>query len=194
MNRLSALSWAIIIVVFSSQCRRARHTLLELTVFFSLRYPIHWLRDIRDYFRSASCHSNDLHHVSLLSSRLCGLALEPLYRWLLRCLVAIRRCIKCHNDTFRWNTSSGKSLYEDNCGRTTYSRAFHSECGQSHARLHGDYLWHLQEYSTWGSDFQARIHAHAWEKSANVFESIVAWQSSLLYVCPFSLSERVGSI
>jgi hypothetical protein len=161
---------------------------------FCLRYPIHWLHGIRDDFRSTSCRWDDVHLLSLLHSRLCSVALEPFYRRLLRCLVAIRRCFKCHNDKFHYNTSSGNLLYSDNCGWATSSGSFHSGCCQSHPHLHGNYLWHLQEYSKRGSDFQAWSHAHAWEKPADVFESIVTWQSNFLYVCPFTFPDSLESI
>ena len=121
------------------------------------------------------------------------MALESFRCWVFRPLVDIRSCFKFRRDKFHQRNWSGRLLWRDHCEGTSYG-PFHSDLYQPRRRLPCDHLRSLQEYYREESDSQRLYAAHAWERLTNPFESVVTWQSSVLYVGSFCLPRKLGKL
>lgn len=187
--RISVLGWALVSTIFLSQCGcLSARSLWELIhPPFFLSYPIHYLLGLRGDFRHIFYHRLGLHPLSFLPSCLCGVALEPFRRRVVRRFVDICHCFGFRSDKLHQRNWSGKLLWGGS-RRATYHGSFRNEFFQSHHGLSGDYFWSLQEYHRQGlgPDTHGLSPAYTWEEFTNFFEGIVAWQSSVLYVGIFT--------
>lgn len=186
INRVSVLGFAFVSTIFLSQCGLAASRNCEnwSTLFSFISYPIRWLRGIWADFRPIFHHSPDLHPVSFLSPRLCSMALEQIRRGLVRRLVDVRCRFRFCSDKLHQRNWNGRLLWGDYLG-ATYSGSFHNKLFQPHHRLPRDYFWCLQEHYRRGFDLAGLYPTYAWEEFTNIFEGIVTWQPSVLYVSLF---------
>ena len=174
INRIGVIFCIGLLVIFMSECGRLRLTLWKSTVTFFSSYSIHWLQGIQVGYHRVFHRRANGHCVSFLLPRLCGVAMEPLYRRVLWPHVFIRCWFMFHINWIPPTNWFGKHLYRVDWGAAGSGSLYNGPL-QSYRRRPGDHIWYKSQKHYGRYDVQEWYPARAWEKLTRFFKGTSTW-------------------